>query len=105
MARPKFTLTASPTFKALVRVPVAGGKPEAVEFTFRHRTKTEIIEFQKGMGTKEDVDLALEAASGWDLEEPFDRENLDELFENYPGSALVLFQTYFAELSGQRAGN
>jgi hypothetical protein len=35
MAKTKFVLTASPTFKAKVGIPIPGGSPEIVEFTFR----------------------------------------------------------------------
>ena len=38
-AKQKFSLVANPTFTRAVEIPVAGGKPATVEFTFKHRTR------------------------------------------------------------------
>ncbi|MCW4528985.1 phage tail assembly chaperone, partial [Proteus mirabilis] len=40
---PKFTLVPNPTFKANVKIPVAGKeKPEVVTFTFKHHSVSEL---------------------------------------------------------------
>jgi hypothetical protein len=98
-------LKADPTFSAAVSIPVAGGKAEKVKFTFRHRTKDQLKAWQETVEGKDDAALILEMASGWDLAEPFDLENVTFLVQNYMGSGNAVVQTYMSELSGARLGN
>lgn len=105
MAKPKFNLTAAPTFKADVSITVPGGKSVNVEFTFKHRAKEQFREFVEGLEGREDVDVIGDIASGWELEEPFNAENIEKMAENYLGSARAIIETYMRELSGARAKN
>ena len=105
MAKPKFSLTASPTFKAKVTIPVAGGKPVDVEFTFKHRTREVFRTFVEGLPNREDVETIMDIASGWDLDDAFDAESLEELVENHIGSGLAIIQTYITELTAGKAKN
>ena len=105
MAKPKFNLSANPTFKAKVAIPVPGGKPADIEFTFKHRSKDALKEFMDDMKEKEDVDLLQDLVSGWDIDDPFNAESLEKMIQNYPGSALAIYQTYMVEMSGARAKN
>lgn len=105
MAKTKFVLTASPTFKAKVGIPIPGGSPEIVEFTFKHRTKEAYLEWAKDMAEKEDADLILEVASGWELEDPFDRESLEKLTQNYIGSGRAVLETYINQQTNAKLGN
>ena len=105
MAKPKFNLTASPTFKEPVAIPCPGGKSVNVEFTFKHRTKEEFKEFIDGLPNREDVDVIMDMASGWELDEPFDVDHVTKMSENYLGSARALIETYMRELSGARVKN
>ena len=101
----KFTLNPAPTFKAKVDIPVPGGKVEKVEFTFRHRTREEFQRWLEDIDGKDGHVVVLEAASGWELEEPFDEEHVKELLSNYIGSLPAVMETYIRELSGQREKN
>lgn len=101
----KLTLVASPTFKHHVSIPVPGGKPASVEFTFKARSKTDFKEFVGAMGDREDIDVIMDLASGWDLAEPFDRENVEKMTELYIGSAMAIIETYVRECTGARAKN
>ena len=105
MSKSKFSLTALPTFKRKVGIPVAGSKPVEVEFTFKHKTRDEYKAFIEGIEGREDVDVILEIASGWDLEEAFDDTSLDALTQNYIGSARAIITAYINELTDARLGN
>jgi hypothetical protein len=94
----KLTLKAPPTFCAKVGVPVPGGAPVPVEFTFRHRTKTELENFMSSREGVSDLDSIMEMVEAWDLEEPFDRDGMAALLENYAGAALAIYVGYVDEL-------
>lgn len=106
MAKPaKFNLSASPTFKAKVTIPVAGGKPAEIEVTFKHRTRDAFKEFVENLTDREDVDVILDIASGWDLDDAFDADSLEELTQNHIGSARAIIETYIGELTSARTKN
>lgn len=105
MAKQKFNLSANPTFKAKVAIPVAGGKPADIEFIFKHRNKDALKDFIEEMKEKEDLELLQDLVTGWDIDDPFDAESLEKLVQNYPGSALAIYQAYMVEMSGARAKN
>lgn len=101
----KFSLTPNPTFKRDVAIPVPGGKTASINFTFKHKTRDEFKAFLEGLEGREDVDIILEVASGWGLEDAFDEDNVTELTQNYLGSARAVLDTYVSELAGARKGN
>lgn len=105
MAKQKFSLSASPTFKVRVSVPVAGGKAAEIEVTFKHRTRDAFKEFLDNLTGREDVDVILDIASGWDLDDAFDAESLEELTQNHIGSARAIIETYIGELTSARVKN
>jgi hypothetical protein len=92
MAKTKLNLTASPTFKSSVNIPIPGAQAVPVEFTFRGRTKDEFKKFVDVMGTREDVDVILDMATGWDLEEPFDKEHIEQMPQQYIGSGGAVME-------------
>lgn len=101
----KLSLVASPTFKAKVGIPVAGGDTVDVEFTFKHRTRKELGEFIQPGDERGDLDTVMACATGWELVEEFTRDNVETLIENYGGAALAIYLKYLDELSGQRTKN
>ena len=105
MAKPKFSLSAVPTFKASVSIPVAGGKPAVIEVTFKHRTRDAYKDFIEKLADRDDVEVLLDIASGWDLDDPFDADSLEELTQNYIGSALAIINVYIDELTRARVKN
>ena len=105
MSKAKLTLTANPTFKARVAIPVPGAASVPVEFTFRHRDQTEYNEWVSELVGKDEVDLVLDIASGWDLEDPFGRDTVEQLLSNYMGSGKAIFTRYIDENTGAKAGN
>lgn len=101
----KFTLTASPTFTSKVSIPVPGSKAVPVEFKFKGRTKDEFKKFLETMTDHEDLHVVLEMASGWDLEDVFNEDNVEKLLQNYIGSGRAIIEKYINELSAARLGN
>lgn len=100
----KFSLTPAPTFKARVDIAIAGGKTASVEFTFKHRTKDEFDEWRQESEGKSDVDLVMEMASAWNLQDAWSTENVTTLVQNYHGAAAAISRTYAGELLGVARG-
>jgi hypothetical protein len=105
MAKPKLTLTASPTFKAIVGIPVAGGADVPVEFTFTHRNADEYDAWAPSLKGRDPIDTTLDIVTAWDLDDPFNRENVEKLLKEYIGSGRAIFEKYIAENTGAKAGN
>jgi hypothetical protein len=101
----KLQLTASPTFKANVLIPVPGKKPVPVEFSFKGRTKEQFKTFIESISDREDVDVILDIATGWELEDAFGKESVEILLQNYLGAARVIIEKYMSELTAARLGN
>lgn len=101
----KLTLKAAPTFRAKVGIPVAGGASVDVMFTFKHRTKTELVEFVSTRADKTDEDSFLDMVTGWDLEDEFGPDAVKLLLENYIGAAVATYEAYKAELVKAKPGN
>lgn len=101
----KFSLVPAPTFKATVAIQVPGGKPVDVEFTFKHRDRENFKEFVDGLEGRPDVDILMDIASGWELEDAFDEKNLEKLTSNYLGAGRAVLQAYINELTAARAKN
>lgn len=94
----KLKLQAAPSFSANVGIPAAGGAVTEVNMTFRHRTKTELDAFIKDRVGKSDADSFMEMVTGWELEDPFTRESVELLLENYIGAAQATFLEYIDQL-------
>jgi hypothetical protein len=104
MAKTKFTLTPKPTFTAIVAIPVPGEGTADVEFTFKGRTREQLLSMLEAEG-RTWVEAIMDIASGWELEEPFDVEHVDKLLNNYLGAFEAIQSTYMRELTSKRLGN
>lgn len=51
------------------------------------------------------MDVILDIASGWDLEDAFDADSLEELVENHIGSGVAIIQAYIGELTANKVKN
>lgn len=105
MAKIRLSLDAAPTFNAPVKVPVPGGGTTPVQFTFKGRTKSDFQTFIDTLKGRDDIDVLMDIACGWELSDPFDKDHVEKMLENYIGSGLAVIQTYIAELTGARLGN
>lgn len=101
----KLKLVAAPTFKAKVGIPVAGGEPVEVLFTFKHRTKTALDAWIKDRTNKSDADAFMDMVEGWDLEDTFNAENVEVLLQNYIGTALATYRVYVDQLVQSKLKN
>ncbi len=100
----KLKLAAEPTFKAKVAIPVPGGESADVEFTFKHRTRDQVVEWLEKRDTS-DIDSVKDCAMGWDLDDEFNDENVTRLCQNYLGAGFAIVTAYLSELRGARAKN
>ncbi|WP_055336310.1 phage tail assembly chaperone [Ralstonia solanacearum] len=105
-----FSINPKPTFAAEATIPVAGGGTEKLNLLFKHKRRDDVREFfaraSEGTDGESDADVLLEIVEGWkDVDAPFSREALDRLVQNYPAAPRAIFDTYLAELTGQRRGN
>ena len=101
----KIKLCAEPTFKAPVQIPVPGAGPTPVEFTFKHRTREQVLAWLGDTQESGDVKTVQDVASGWELDDEFNAENIGTLCSNYAGAGFAIVQTYLDELRGARAKN
>jgi hypothetical protein len=89
-----------------VPVPIPGAGTADVEFTFKHRTNKALQAYIDAIEADQpDSKIVLDVASGWDLDDAFTPENVEQLCESYAGAGLAVFQTYIRELRGARAKN
>lgn len=99
-------IVASPTFKATVDIPSAGGQTVSIEFEFKHKTRTAFLAWAKPDVPQANEDAVLEIASGWtDIEDPFNRDSLTILFENFQAAPTAICEKYAQELLLGRAKN
>jgi hypothetical protein len=105
MAKPKFSLTASPTFKAKVAIPIPGDKAVDIEFIFKGRTREAFKDFIDSIKDRDDSEVIMDIASGWDLDDAFEKDNIEKLTQNYLGAARAVIEKYLSELTQARLGN
>lgn len=101
----KLKLNPDPTFKRPVGLTTHDGQVVQVEFTFKHRDREAAKKLDKELKGKEDADVILLVACGWELEDEFNAKNLKVLAKNYMSAALEIFHEYLRALNGARLGN
>ena len=101
----KLKLCPDPTFKAYVQVPVPGAGTAPVQFTFKHRSREQVLAWLEEDKEAGDVPTVKAVAIGWDLDDEFNDENIAKLCSNYAGAGFAIVQTYLDELRGARAKN
>lgn len=103
-----FKLQPNPTFKTTVHIPVPGDKAEAVLFTFRHKSRTQLDAMLKQLA---DGDLQFDAAVKDIVVEwtypgvDFSPEALDQCLDMFPGSGLAIFSAFRESLLEARRKN
>jgi hypothetical protein len=102
---PKLKLVPDATFKATVKIPVAGGESSPVEFVFKHRSKADLEKFIDTLAERTDEESILAMAEGWDLEDKFNADSVALLTQNYIGAALEIYFSYRDELTKARTKN
>lgn len=97
----KFQLDPKPTFDAVVKIPLHGDDKTAdFKFTFAHKSNVDLEEFIANIskGDKTKLDALKEIASGWELTDEWNDENLTKLLNNYNGSFTAIMDVYISEL-------
>jgi len=97
--------TTTPTFSKDVSIHVPGKKPISIAFIFKGRTRTEFKAFVEELRDREDVDVILDIATGWELSDTFGSEAIEKLCDTYIAAPRSIIETYLNELSGARLGN
>lgn len=101
----KLTLAVSPTFPVTVTVPKAGDSPVTLKLTCKHRTKAQLDEFIQTRADKSDADSILDMATGWDLDDAFNLENIESLCQNYIAAPMEIYRAYIDQLVGAKVKN
>lgn len=107
----RLKLIPDPSFAARVSIPVPGKKPVEVEFTFKYRSRDEVESLCKMLDTREDnplktdTALIMAVASGWELVDEFNKENVDQFVQSYIAAPALIFEAYLKELTGNRQKN
>jgi hypothetical protein len=101
----KLRLVPDPTFRASAPVPVPGKGSADVEFEFRWRGQKDIDELLKSKKDHGNVELLMEILVGWELDDPFNRENVERFVDHYPAAAGAITHVYVKECYGAREGN
>lgn len=112
-----------PTFQAPVKIHVPGEGEKEMRWTYKFRDVDEVAAFhrkwtlpfaetnpgkKKPKANKKEFDslgYVMDMACGWELDEEFNRANLETFFRNYPTAAKKVVATYFEELAGARLKN
>ena len=103
-----FKLQANPTFKAQVNIPVPGEKADAVMFTFKHKTRSQIDALLTSLANgDEHIDNAVkDVVVEWTYPGvDYSAEALEQCLEMFPGSAMAIFTTYRDNLMEARRKN
>lgn len=98
-------IKAEPTFRAKVMVPVAGGEDVEVEFEFKHRSRSDLVEFMKTAMSRKSADVVEDMLAGWQFADQFTRKNIELLIDDHIGVDGRLLDKYCESLVGRRLGN
>lgn len=101
----KLTLATDPTFSATAQIPVPGAGTAPVKMTYKYRDREAFKEFIDVLKDAEDSEMILDIACGWDLDEAFDRANVEKLVAKFIGAPAAILSTYISEQTGARAKN
>lgn len=124
----KFSIKRNPTFNASVPLPVVGGDPVKVEFTFKYLDRTALANFQQsrfdfasslsekfGEGAKMgevaksaidyEFDQLKAIVADWDIDEEFNDENLRAFVESSSQTVAAVVDAYMDSYQAARQGN
>ena len=103
----KLKLNPAATFNHVVHIPVAGAEPAAVQIAYKWANNKRVKAFSERMLKEKitDQEGIMEIVAGWDLDEPFNAENVGLLLENYPLAGVRIIEGYYEEVYNARSGN
>lgn len=120
----KIKIAQNPTFKAFVHIPIVGGEPEKIEFTFKYRDRPGLAalfdewnlkakEMREGFGegttlsdvvaaeTEYQVQQVKDLVAGWG----FDDKSILALVKSCHGTAEAVVNAYQSAFNQARLGN
>ncbi|NWB20078.1 phage tail assembly chaperone [Pseudomonas sp. D4002] len=124
----KIRIAQNPTFKALVSIPIVGGEPEKIEFTFKYRdrpglaalfdewnlkrdearaalgespTLSEIVAADTEQQSQQIKDLVV----GWGFDDKFEDKSIRALVTSCQGAAEAVVNAYQSAFNQARLGN
>ncbi|WP_308907605.1 phage tail assembly chaperone [Pseudomonas canadensis] len=124
----KIRIAQNPTFKAFVSIPIVGGDPEKIEFTFKYRdrpglaalfdewnlkrdeartalgespTLSEIVAVDTEQQSQQIKDLVV----GWGFDDKFDDKSIRALVTSCQGAAEAVVNAYQSAFNQARLGN
>ena len=100
-------LQPNPTFTIPVPLSVPGQESKAVvQVTYRHLSVNGLRDFYSALSGKTNLDGLAEIITDIAaVDEPFSKEALGKLLDNYPRAGAELFEAYRNELLGAREKN
>jgi hypothetical protein len=124
----KIVLGKRPTnFKHTVKFPMLDGTEGSIEVQYRYRTRAEFGKFidEVFAASKEDrpegdefswaalmektsganADYVMKAVEGWNLDEEFTRDNVQQLADELPAAITAVMDTYRNAITQGRLGN
>lgn len=115
------------SFKHVVKFPMLDGSEGAIEVEYIYRTRKEFGTFVDEVfaSAKEEppvgddfswaalmdktsganADYVMRAVKGWNLDEEFNRENVQQLADELPGAITAIMDAYRAAITQGRLGN
>lgn len=103
MAKFKLTLAPLPDFKMPVKFVMANGDDAEIVFTVKHFSANEVKEMFSGDISNDE--FIMKIATGWDLEDEFNKENVGKLVDLFMSVAPEFVTEYMKALAGQRVKN
>lgn len=116
-------------FKKVVKFPMLDGSEGSIEVTYKYRTRSEFGVFIDGIleaagekkGQSEDekfsmaklmqqtaganADYVLDAVEGWNLDEDFTKDAVQQLSDEIPAAVNAIMETYRVAITEGRLGN
>jgi hypothetical protein len=103
----KFKLKPVDDFKLPIDFNMPNGEQARVVFTVKHKRAKEIGALFSANENEKPSDEAfvMNIATGWDLEEEFNADNVKEAVDFFPGMVIEFTRAYMNALAGVRAKN
>lgn len=120
----QFSLNPNPTFDVPVFIPAPGQEPKPLVFTFKHMDRQKFSDFLKSLDAamfnsgdekldeinidsviEVDVGFVMQIASGWELKDEFNEENIRILLRNYFAASRTIVRTFIDALTVAKEKN
>lgn len=101
----KFKLKPVSDFKLPIKFVMPNGDEAEIVFTVKHEKASAVNSLFQQETPPSDLEFIKQFATGWDLDEEFNDENLNEAIEFFPAMVVSFSHAYIGALAGNRAKN